>query len=137
MIRLATREDIPVVASIAQKFYLSAVAETCPWEVAVAVITDCLENGVLLVSDSDGVQGLLAGRFIENPLIRSRVLQEVCWYSKDNSGIALLRAFIAEGRKREADTVYLAVLESAGERVHRLLPKLGLAPMERGYTMKL
>lgn len=138
MIRHATQDDLVDVALLMQEFNKTVTGSSMGLEVYGEILERLLTDGVILVSDGDGgVRGAIVGQVITNPFFGMDFLQEVAWYATDNSGMALLRGFIAEAKERQLDSVYLTVLETAGPRVHNLLNRIGFDAVERSYMMKL
>jgi N-acetylglutamate synthase-like GNAT family acetyltransferase len=138
MIRAATLDDLPDVAILMQEFNLQVTSSSMPLSYYGEILETLLETGTVIVSDThNGITGAIVGQVITNPFFGEQFLQEVAWYATDNSGMSLLRAFVREARNRKLDSVYLTVLETAGERVHNLLTRVGFNAMERSYTMKL
>jgi N-acetylglutamate synthase-like GNAT family acetyltransferase len=139
MIRKAELEDLSDVAILMQDFNQQVTGTRLPLEQYGEILEQLLDgSGVVLISDTDeGVKGAIVGQVISNPFLGNAMLQEIAWYATDNSGMGLLRAFIKEAKDQELDSVYLTVLETAGERVHNLLKRIGFDAVERSYTMKL
>jgi hypothetical protein len=139
MIRKAELEDLSDVAILMQDFNQQVTGTRLPLEQYGEILEQLIDGmGVVLISDTDaGVTGAIVGQVISNPFLGNAMLQEIAWYATDNSGMGLLRAFIKEAKDQELDSVYLTVLETAGERVHNLLKCIGFDAVERSYTMKL
>lgn len=138
MIRKATADDLVDVALLMQDFNNLATGTQMPLEAYGETLEVLLEEGVILVSDTEaGIRGAIVGQVITNPFFDMQFLQEVAWYATDNSGMHLLKAFVQEAKDRELDSVYITVLETAGERVHNLLKRIGFDTVERSYIMKL
>lgn len=139
MIRKAELEDLSDVAILMQDFNQQVTGTRLPLEQYGEILEQLIDGmGVVLISDTDaGVKGAIVGQVISNPFLGNAMLQEIAWYATDNSGMGLLRAFIKEAKDQELDSVYLTVLETAGERVHNLLKRIGFDAVERSYTMKL
>jgi N-acetylglutamate synthase-like GNAT family acetyltransferase len=140
MIRHATTDDLVDVAVILREFNERITGQHLPLPEYGETLEKFFDAGnVLLVSDTEsGIKGIIAGQVLSNPFFgTSQFLQEVAWYATDNSGMRLLQAFIKEAKDRELDSVYLTVLETAGERVHDLLKRIGFNAVERSYMMKL
>jgi hypothetical protein len=98
MIRKAEIEDKADIIRLLQEFTKSVMGEDIAANEYEEHFDLVMDTGVMLVSDSDGVQGVITGQMIEHPFWRKKMLQEVAWFAKDNSGIALLRAFIKAGK---------------------------------------
>lgn len=138
MIRKATPDDLVDVALLMQEFNKTVTGTYMPLEAYGETLERLLDEGVILVSDTNaGICGAIVGQVITNPFFGMQFLQEVAWYATDNSGMRLLTAFVQEAKDRELDSVYLTVLETAGERVHNLLKRIGFDTVERSYMMKL
>jgi hypothetical protein len=139
MIRRAELIDLPDVAILMQDFNQRVTGTRLPLETYGEILEKLIAgNGIVLISDTDaGVHGAIVGQVISNPFLGNAMLQEIAWYATDNSGMGLLRAFIKEAKDLELDSVYLTVLETAGQRVHNLLNRIGFDAIERSYMMKL
>lgn len=137
MIRPATVEDAHDLRRLLTDFTRLVLDEDVGAHEYEDVLLDLIENHVVLVSDTDGVTGLILGQYIQHPFWKKTMLQEVAWYATDNTGGDLLRAFIKVGKEAKADAIYLTVLESAGTRVHAAMQRLGFELIERSYMMKI
>lgn len=139
MLRHATSDDLVDVAVLLQEFHGKITGTQLPLSEYGEALEKFFDAGnVVIVSDThEGIRGVIAGQVISNPFFGTHFLQEVAWYATDNSGMRLLNAFVQEAKDRNLDSVYLTVLEAAGERVHNLLKRVGFDAVERSYMMKL
>lgn len=137
MIRRATAEDYADVAKLMQKF---AERIGSPHDLAFfgTAVENLIDNEVVVVSDTDnGITGAILGKVVYDAMTDTDLLQEVAWYAEDNSGIFLLKAFIAEAKEIGVASIYFSVLETAGERVHKAMSLLKFTPVERSYRLTL
>lgn len=137
MIRQANAADYADIAKLMQRF-----AESIGSSHDLAFFGDAVENlvdnGVVLVSDTDeGITGAILGKIVYDAMTGTDLLQEVAWYAEDNSGIFLLKAFIAKAREIGVASIYFSVLETSGERVHKAMALLNFIPVERSYRLTL
>ena len=137
MIRPATLEDIHDVRRLLADFSRLVLDEDIAMDEYTGVLENMITSEVVLVSDTDGVTGVILGHYIQHPFWKKTMLQEVAWYATDNAGGSLLREFIRVGKRANADAIYLTVLESAGTRVHAAVQRLGFEGIERSYIMKI
>lgn len=138
MIRKASYADIPDLCELLREFSLSVSDEGMDGDVMEDNLVKLVDHGVVLVSDNNGVHGVIIGTFLYNPFWRSTMLQEVVWYARDNSGVGLLRAFVKAAKESNAEQVFFTVLEPAiDERMLRLLTRMGFDAVERSFIKKL
>lgn len=137
MIRTATIEDIHDLRRLLRDFARIVLDEDIATVEYEDTLVELIENHVVLVSDTDGITGLILGQFMAHPFWKKTMLQEVAWYATDNTGGALLREFIRRGKEAKADAIYMTVLDSAGPRVHAALQRLGFVGVERSYMMTI
>lgn len=134
MIRFARPDDIPALLEIGQRFYrLTEYVDAAPFDpVSVGnVIAHLMQNGAVIVSDDDGVTGVIGGMI--TPLWTNasvKVAQEAFWWS-DADGTALLDAFEAWASVNGADVIRMGALAKSKAKVMaRFYRRRGYSPDE-------
>lgn len=134
MIRPATLADVLPIMEQAQRFNDKYYPIPLNTRKALNWITFVIEEGVALVSDTGGFIG---GINVEDPVRDWTALVEVCWYSEDRTGAALLKAFTAAGRELGVDEVRMTTLTTSPPIAARMVQLLGYQPMEVSYSLIL
>jgi len=131
MVRRATLDDAGRIIDLTQRF------NDKYFDVPICLIrtTDrviwVIEEGISFVSDA----GFIGGMIVEDLFRDWTVLQEFGWYAEDNSGRALLRAFVKAGRENSVDDIRICTLATSSEFVGGLLQQEGFAPLETSYRL--
>lgn len=146
MIRLATVQDLPEVANLAEEFRRRsplAITEFVP-EMFCALWGEVFDKGigVILVSVKDSaIVGAIAGTAHREPYNARVVLQEWFWIVEDGSrgdGIKLYRAFERWGKEQKCDEIRMAyMLDSMPEKLKRFYEHAGFKPREVSYFKEL
>ena len=83
--------------------------------------------------------GAIVGIILEDPFRDVTTLLEIGWYAEaqGRSGLALLKAFIEEGRNQGVDSIVLSTLTQSDPRVNTLLERMGFKETETAFTLTL
>jgi len=133
VIRKPTLYDIPAILTLAMKFNDTYCTTPLHLEKVLLLITYCIEEGVAWISDT----GFIGGCVVEDLMRDRTILQEVAWYSEGRDGVALLNAFIDEGKKKGVDELRVCTLEASSAMAGRILQRKGFAPLETSYRLEV
>lgn len=148
IIRTATREDIPRIVEMAERFYPeSGYGEAFgPMQresiAGLAIIT--MERGVLLLAEHEGeVVGMIClhlDHFLFNVDVRVAV-ELVFWIEPEHRGgmaaVRLLKAGEAAAREAGAHVMRMAVLATSPAQASGLYERTGYAASDRFFTKAL
>lgn len=135
MIRFAKPDDMPALLEIGERFYELTEYDVPFDPVSVGnVIAHLMQNGAVIVSDDDGVTGVIGGMITPFWINASvKVAQEAFWWS-DADGTLLLDAFEAWGKFNGAKIVRMGALAGSRPKVMaRFYRKRGYVPDETFY----
>lgn len=139
MIRRAIEADIPALVEMGRKFHamaphgpMGAFDEAGVENVLRFLITS---PSALVLTNGDGaIGGVLAPIYF----CPSKLMMDESFWFAGTGGRDLLRAFTEESRKMGAACVVLSTLENdKSEIVHRIVSRMGFAPVERRYVKEL
>lgn len=148
LIRPATREDVPAIVDMAERFYgLSDYDRIAPLakESAAGLALVTMEQGVMLVVErEDGSLAGMACLHIEPFLfnVGTTIAQELVWWIEPEArgGTAaarLLKAAEDACRARGATVIRMATLPSSPEAATRMLDRFGFRPSESYFVKEL
>lgn len=95
------------------------------------MISDIIEYGVCFVSDN----GYIGGVVTPDPFRDANALVELGWFAKDNSGIKLLDAFIAEGRELGVDEIRMCTMSTSPVIAEKIILRKGFTVAETQYRL--
>jgi len=154
-IRSATREDIPAIVEMAQRFYpespYPAIYGDMPDSQAAGLVIVMLDGmashgvvpGVMLVAEDGGdLVGMLCLHIDAATFTPEIIAGEVVWWVAPSHrggmcGVRLVRAGEQAAAERGATVSRMAVLGSSPDEAGELLQRLGYAPTETIYTKRL
>lgn len=134
MIRRAELTDVLTILQEAVVFNDTYYQEPLNITKALNHITAIVEDGVAFVADGGGFIG---GILVDDPVRDALVLVEVAWYSTATTGIRLLKAFIAEGRRLQAREVRMTTLNTSPEAAAVVLRRSGFTLREISHSLIL
>ncbi len=91
-----------------------------------------VDRGVIFFTDAS----FIAGFPFEDPIRDYTIMFENGWYSQDNSGLRLLKEFIKYGKDLGVDEVRVCTMNTSGERVNRILNRMGFLEIERSLRLQ-
>jgi hypothetical protein len=105
-------------------------------EAVARVLRFLIENPAgLVLTNGDGVIGGMMAPIFYQP---GKLMMEESFWWADRGGRDLLRAFTEEAKAMGAACVLLSTLENQkSEIVHRIVSRMGFAPVERRYVKDL
>jgi hypothetical protein len=136
LIRPCTASDIPFLQEIGPKFAARASLPfpLDPDSLERTLIT-IIETGVCLRGEHGAIGGFIFPHPFNNDVI---VGSELFWWSEGREGLALLAAFEAACKDRDAVMVGMITLDSVEpERTGALLERRGFKPLERQYIKEI
>lgn len=154
-IRTATRDDIPAIVEMAQRFYpespYPAIYGDMPDSQAAGLVVVMLEGmashgivpGVMLVAEADdALVGMLCLHLDAATFTPEVIAGEIVWWiAPERRGgmcaVRLVRAGEAAAQARGATVSRMAVLGSSPAEAGELLQRLGYAPTETIFTKRL
>lgn len=132
-IRRASLDDWDHVVSLACEFNEKYGTRVLNVNLLYKLIGNCIENHVVLIKGNSAIVGYL----YEDPLYGHTVLSELGWFSKDSTGLGLLKEFIDVGKELHVDEVRLSSLTS-NPRVGELLKtRYGFTHTEQVHSLNL
>jgi len=147
MIRRATREDLPAIIQMGEKFFdTSGYGEIATYDpVSCEILGEqLLAMGIILVAEHHerlvGVIGVILAPFQMNR--EKLTAHEVLWYVEDGNratgaGIALLRAIAKETKAAGAIALFMLHLANSPPQAKLLYKRLGYRYVESSYMKVL
>lgn len=143
-LRLATINDLFACSVMMKNFiqstdYKDLYDVTYAQEFAKTHLTN--PNGVTIVIDNDGLQGMLAAIATNHPFIPVVTTTDLCWWVEpeargNRQGIELIKAYEYWAiEKKKARLVTLASMNN--ERVDRIYERLGYTKTEHAWTKRI
>jgi hypothetical protein len=131
MIRKATQQDLWHILDLTEEFNTMYYHKPLDEVKTVHMIELIIEDGVCYVSD----KGYIGGLIIPDPFRDANALVEMGWFAKDNSGIKLLDAFIAEGHRLEVDEIRMCTMSTSPTVADKIILRKGFSLAETQYRL--
>ncbi len=131
MIRVAEQSDLWHIFDLTEEFNSKYYHKPLDEVKTVHMIERVIEDGVCFVSDS----GYIGGIVTSDPFRDANALIELGWYATDNSGIKLLDAFIAEGRRLEVDEIRMCTMSTSPVIAEKIILRKGFTLAETQYRL--
>jgi len=131
MIRQATQQDLWHILDLTEEFNTMYYHKPLDEVKTVGMIELIIEDGVCYVSD----KGYIGGLIIPDPFRDANALVEMGWFSKDNSGIKLLDAFIAEGHRLAVDEIRMCTMSTSPTVADKIILRKGFSLAETQYRL--
>lgn len=146
MIRLATREDIPVLLTLGRQMHSEGLLRTITLDEAKveATLLYCIGEGFLQVNEGrEGVDGVLAGHIAEFWFSHEKLASDLALFVRPNrrgsiAAVRLVQAFVAWGMEKAVREICLS--QSTGVRVEEfahLLTGMGFAHVGGVFKWRL
>ena len=144
MIRKAEPKDLLKIERLIDEYYHMSHFQSCGvyydrdsvLDTTIRMIVD----GFAVISDKDGVIGSVIGGFLYPfPFNRNKIiLNEIIWYSKDGSGISILKEFIRHAIKIGVHSVGVSAMFGGREdRVVKILKRFGFKEVDFNCVMQI
>lgn len=131
MIRKATQLDLWHIYDLTVEFNRQYYHKELNVDKTVSMIEHIIGEGTCLVSDA----GYIGGVVMPDPFRDANALVEIGWFAKDRSGIKLLDAFIAEGRRLEVDEIRMCTMSTSPELADKIILRKGFTLAETQYRL--
>lgn len=131
MIRQATQSDLWHIIDLAEEFNSTYYHKPLDEVKTISMIELLIEDGVCFVSD----KGFICGIVMPDPFRDANALVELGWFAKDNSGIKLLDAFIAEGRRLAVDEIRMCTMSTSPAVADKIILRKGFSLAETQYRL--
>jgi len=138
MIRTLQEGDLPDVTRLLTTFTSLAIGRL-PDDDIIDRIPDVFwewRDSTLVSVKGDEVGGIISGYFAKHPLEARLVLYETVWYSEDNSGLRLLKAFEDLAADKDASIILTTLSRDGAPNPGRLLERRGYKEIERHYELR-
>lgn len=143
MIRKAEKKDVDEIVALVMNFYdegLNKLGLNFEHESIKRLVSVLIDNHIFMVSDNNGIQGIIAG-ILSNSLYdnKQRILEEKIWFvSKDirGSGVAirLFKAFEDEAKKNGVNAIIMTHMVGVmPDNVRKIYESFKYQPMESNY----
>ena len=126
MIRRATLDDLPDICEMVKQFNEDYYGRPLNMTKTVDTIHLLISDGSVFVSPQGFIGGLATADLFRDDV----ALVELGWYATDRSGMALLDAFIQEGRDLEVDEIRMCTMHTSPASVGRALERRGFSITE-------
>lgn len=146
-IRSATREDVPAIVAMGERFYAASgyesIAPVARESIAgLALLT--MESGVMLVAEADGELVGMVSLFLEpftfNPAV-TLATELAWWIEPDHRGgmlaVRMMAALEESCRAKGAQWVRMATLATSPPQASAIYERLGYQPGDRYYMRAL
>ena len=131
MIRKAELADMLAILPMIERFNDKYFDVPINRVKTIDMVAWSIEDGVCFIADD----GFIGGVLVEDLVRDWTVLQECGWYAEGRSGIKLLDAFIAAGRKLKVNDIRICTLATSSPSAGRLLQRKGFAPLETSHRL--
>lgn len=131
MIRQATQQDLWHILDLTEEFNTMYYHKPLDEVKTVGMIELIIEDGVCFVSD----KGYIGGVVMPDSFRDANALVEIGWFAKDNSGIKLLDAFIAEGRRLNVDEIRMCTMSTSPVVAEKIILRKGFTLAETQYRL--
>lgn len=131
MIRQATQQDLWHILDLTEEFNTMYYHKPLDEVKTVGMIELIIEDGVCFVSD----KGYIGGVVTPDSFRDANALVELGWFAKDNSGIKLLDAFIAEGRRLNVDEIRMCTMSTSPVVAEKIILRKGFTLAETQYRL--
>lgn len=131
MIRQATQQDLWHILDLTEEFNTMYYHKPLDEVKTVGMIELIIEDGVCFVSD----KGYIGGVVMPDSFRDANALVEIGWFAKDNSGIKLLDAFIAEGRRLDVDEIRMCTMSTSPVVAEKIILRKGFTLAETQYRL--
>lgn len=131
MIRQATQQDLWHILDLTEEFNTMYYHKPLDEVKTVGMIELIIEDGVCFVSD----KGYIGGVVMPDSFRDANALVELGWFAKDNSGIKLLDAFIAEGRRLNVDEIRMCTMSTSPDIADKIILRKGFTLAETQYRL--
>lgn len=136
MIRKATHDDVSMVVDMGSAFHDYSTWRSVPFDrdATSAFVSNLIENGVVFVSDTGMIGGLM------NPLYFNPSFSVACelfWWAK-SGGRKLMKAFEEWAEENEAKGIQFSSLgDEQSERMAVLFDRAGYSKVETGWFKEI
>ena len=131
MIRQATQQDLWHILDLTEEFNTMYYHKPLDEVKTVGMIELIIEDGVCFVSD----KGYIGGVVMPDSFRDANALVELGWFAKDNSGIKLLDAFIAEGHRLNVDEIRMCTMSTSPTVADKIILRKGFTLAETQYRL--
>tara|TARA_R110002073_G_scaffold103484_2_gene234177 strand:- start:2554 stop:2949 length:396 start_codon:yes stop_codon:yes gene_type:complete len=131
MIRKATKSDLWHIYDLSEEFNDMYYHKPLDEVKATHMLEHMIEHGVFFVSDN----GFIGGLIIPDPFRDANALVEMGWFATDSSGIKLLDAFIAEGRRLDVDEIRMCTMSTSPAVAEKIILRKGFSLAETQYRL--
>jgi len=131
MIRQATQQDLWHILDLTEEFNTMYYHKPLDEVKTVGMIELIIEDGVCFVSD----KGYIGGVVMPDSFRDANALVELGWFAKDNSGIKLLDAFIAEGHRLNVDEIRMCTMSTSPDIADKIILRKGFTLAETQYRL--
>ena len=132
MIHKATLSDFVHIMEMTRQFNDTYTTMPLDKDKTAAMIETVIVNGVCFVSEGGYIGGIVSPDLFHT----TNSLIELAWYSTDNSGLRLLKAFIDAGKELDVDAIRICTMSTSPTTARRALEQRGFTLAESSYILR-